>query len=105
LGGHPDIIKIDVPGLKAMAGNVAEAADAVGRAYASRRGELVPGDSATAGWSCAAATREASAAWGPFVTTLAGSVDGLANDMRTAADGYRESDDTAGQRITPRGLR
>jgi hypothetical protein len=104
LGGQPDVVKVDVPGLKAMAGEVAEAAAIVGKAYPSRQGELTPTGPATAGWSCVVAAREASTAWGPFVKTLAGSVDGLANEMRTAADSYRESDDAA-QRRFPGGPR
>lgn len=96
---YPDGVQVDAAGLRRVADTVEQVSTAVGRAHSSRRGELPVPAAAGEGWTSAAATRTATEAWGSFVGTLAGSVRTLGDELRSAADSYRASDEAAATRM------
>lgn len=92
------MLHVDVERLRGVAASVTEVSLAVGKAHETRQHELAA-DGAAEGWATAAAAATACAAWGAFVSRLAGSVDKLASDMQTAADAYERADADAAQAL------
>jgi hypothetical protein len=95
--GHP--LDVDVEQLRAVAGKVVAVSETIGKVCAARVGDLVPDGAAGAGWESVAAALVASARWGEFARQLAGSVGGLAGQMRVAADSYQETDEDSAREI------
>jgi hypothetical protein len=98
LVGDPQV-EVDADQLRAVAGAVARTADGFRRAHATREPDLAPDAGQVTGWSATAAARAAGTSWSGFLDHLTSSVDGLAADLRVAAESYDASDVAAADRL------
>lgn len=85
-------MEVDPSRLRTIAGNAADTAGTVGRAFSSRSGALAPAGS---GWSVSGAVRAAAGPWESLARRLGTDFDTFSTNLVRAAETYLETDENA----------
>ncbi|GAB2963155.1 hypothetical protein GCM10027280_60020 [Micromonospora polyrhachis] len=101
--GQP--LRVNIPGLRALGGEVVGHGAALKRDVTAVVGQLAPGPGpGVAGWAAFAALGKAAAGWNDFLTGLGSRMEDTGGKIIDAANQYQATDERAGQRnqVRPR---
>lgn len=95
--GQPGPTQVDTGQLRAIGDVVRTVATDLAAVHKRHAADLAPAQGA--GWSCVPAAGSASTAWSGFLASLARTVEGTGDDLRTAADEYQAADQAGRTRV------
>jgi uncharacterized protein YukE len=98
----PEQQRVDIPALNAVAGEVEQTAEMIGKARTDHVGQLAP-PGALDGWQTAAALTNAMTGWDAFLGEMQKQVAEFGAGLRQSAADYQATDQAAADRVTRSG--